>query len=98
MRPRKQMKKMPTQTDDFWSSLEGVLSRVLMVAASYIFSVYNYVAQASSPSGFVEWVTAQDADVCPICEGNAGTYDLETERVPEIPVHPSCRCILEPVG
>lgn len=45
----------------------------------------------------VEWTTAGDNKVCPLCEARAGTvYTIEKARG-LIPYHPNCRCSWTPV-
>ena len=75
--------------------------RARMIAATEVTRLYatgNAAAwKASGVVSKLEWMTAADERVCPICGVLDGTtYDIEApERMP--PAHPSCRCWLAPV-
>lgn len=45
----------------------------------------------------VEWLTAGDNRVCPICQGLEGTFHPIKEARGRIPVHPRCRCTWVPL-
>lgn len=47
-------------------------------------------------SSIVEFVTAGDDDVCPVCEDLEGRVFTYTEAIGLIPVHPYCRCAVVP--
>lgn len=86
-----------TRVDDgFWQSLEGVLTRTSLVAQSYVSTAYNGIVALLSKNQVanVDWLIADD-DACEECKSYAGTYDPVYDYIPDIPVHPYCRCWLE---
>lgn len=56
-------------------------------------SFVNYI-QASGID-LLYWQTEEDSRVCPACFGNedASPYLVGTDSIPEMPAHPSCRCV-----
>ena len=43
----------------------------------------------------VKFVTAHDDRVCEICRPlNGRTWDVNSSKIKQPPVHPNCRCIL----
>jgi SPP1 gp7 family putative phage head morphogenesis protein len=75
--------------------------RAKMIAATEVTRLYaagNRAAWvASGVVSGLEWMTASDERVCPVCGALDGKqYSIEApERMP--PAHPSCRCWLAPV-
>lgn len=61
----------------------------------------NYSVKANA-AGEVQWETAGDSNVCPVCQGLAGTVlkISEVKGSPQFqpPVHPNCRCRLVPTA
>lgn len=85
---------------EFWSSLEGLVTRAKLVAQTFVWGLWNGHARiiAVAGEGEIEWVTAGDAMVCDLCSDNEGTYTTEeADILDEIPIHPNCRCELLPV-
>jgi hypothetical protein len=46
---------------------------------------------------YIKWLTARDEKVCKLCGPLDGKLLLKAEAVLMLPVHPNCRCSLEPV-
>lgn len=74
--------------------------RAKLIAQTETTRVYSMGAEASyQESGVVkqvEWRTARDERVCPVCGGNHGKrFPLGSSTKP--PAHPGCRCWLAPV-
>jgi hypothetical protein len=85
------------ESDDFWSSLDGLMARAELVAQSFVWGLWNGITQVFAGEqdlGCVEWVTAGDDQVCEVCADNEGTYEATDPNLPDIPVHPNCRCEL----
>lgn len=68
-----------------------------VVRAHHIATMETYrVAGIEEVEALVEFNTAGDARVCPICAGlNGNTYTLD-EAWSLLPVHPLCRCVMLP--
>jgi SPP1 gp7 family putative phage head morphogenesis protein len=91
--------------DALESTLAGVYgeSRAARIAATEVtraFSMGNEAAWEST--GFVtevEWMTAQDELVCPICRDHEGEHFgvEDTDAYPPNASHPGCRCWAQPV-
>ena len=95
------------QSGDPLSALENTLGpifgtvRAQMIAATEITRIFAEAnSKAWSSTGFVnkvQWQTARDERVCPICGPKAGQlYDVgDSGNRP--PAHIRCRCWLQPV-
>jgi hypothetical protein len=86
--------------DDYWKSLEGLVARAQLVAQSFVWGLWNNHARIIAVEGEagIEWVTADDSQVCEVCSDNQGVYPADEESaLDDIPVHPNCRCELWPV-
>ncbi|WP_369043502.1 phage portal protein [Streptomyces sp. Midd1] len=94
--------------DTIARSISGVLSnpaRAEMIATTELARAISAASVSTyrlNGIQFVEWMTAADERVCPLCYANAdgGARRLETEFPSGVympPAHPYCRCALAPV-
>lgn len=85
------------------SEVSSVLKEQKKQIGNFIDNVAVYVAGESSLQAFkdngiskVVWIAEEDDRTCGTClEYNGTVYDID--EVPDIPVHSSCRCHIEPI-
>lgn len=58
----------------------------------------TYTPPAGQSSRWKHWMTEKDPKVCSACESMQGKiYSLYETADPAPPLHPSCRCVIEPM-
>jgi SPP1 gp7 family putative phage head morphogenesis protein len=69
----------------------------MIVRTEMMFAFNQNILESAKKGGWtrVQWVTANDELVCPVC-GPRHSRIYRIDDVPDIPVHPSCRCIIIP--
>jgi SPP1 gp7 family putative phage head morphogenesis protein len=96
--PQKIAQRMNERVDKIGITRARTLARTEVVSAHAQASLNAYEeAGIAGVEAQVEFTTAQDASVCPICEGLEGTVYTKEEARSIIPVHPNCRCAWLPV-
>lgn len=93
---------------DFWTSWQGVLTRLADISHQFTWGSYNATTQEvladyeSDPSvpeedkgNKISWATAEDDRVCELCMENEGDYQPDDPLLPMMPAHPICRCVWE---
>lgn len=69
---------------------------IAVTETTRIFDVVNQIVNAEAGVEKVRFLTVRDPWVCPEC----AQYDnqvFDVDELPEIPVHPNCRCFAAPV-
>jgi TPP-dependent pyruvate/acetoin dehydrogenase alpha subunit len=81
---------------DYWTSEQGTIIRLEALAQDLVWGSYNetivVLAPGVDPNSFLIYQTAEDEDVCEICDGNRGEYDFTETNLPDLPAHVNCRC------
>jgi SPP1 gp7 family putative phage head morphogenesis protein len=97
------------QSGESLDTLESVMSgifgeaRAARIAATEVtraFSMGNMTAwESTGMVNQVEWMTAQDERVCPICADHEGEHFgvEDTDAYPPNSSHPGCRCWAQPI-
>lgn len=82
-------------SEEFWSSPEGIETRLDMLAESIQLTSINDAVKAYARDNDVTellWVTDEDEHTCDFCDGQSGRPYRIGQFMPDIPVHPGCRC------
>jgi len=85
--------------EDYWTSRAGVFKRIDGLAQNFTYKLVNNAVRITAPEVGVEWLhwdDAGDARVCEECQlhsrgGRNGFYYVHW-FLPQMPVHPNCRC------
>lgn len=72
-------------------------AKLQLIASTEFFSKYNsqYINNLAKLTGYWEWNAQLDKRTCPRCSGLSGKQWDNQDDIPEIPLHPRCRCILD---
>jgi hypothetical protein len=82
-------------SSDFWSTNEGLYVRIEDLAESMTWQVINEslkVLGTQAGATEFEWITEVDERSCDYCDSQSGRRYKRGQFVPNIPVHPNCRC------
>jgi len=84
---------------DYWRSFQGLNRRIDSLAQQFAYKVVNNawkVVGEKNGAEWMKWWDMGDTHVCDECrrhsEGGRGGYYKITWFMPEMPVHPGCRC------
>ena len=91
----------PLEKPDFWLTQEGLLTRLEMLAQGVAWSSFNnasLIGLKAMGITEVEWVADLDERTCEYCEGQSGRRYVLGMFMPELPIHPNCRCFWDYVG
>lgn len=97
--------------EDYWISPEGITRRIRSLSQIFNWKLVNNACKVIAPvnrAKWLQWVDYGDLKVCPIClhhstkGGNGKGFWKVQWFMPEMPVHPGCRCqwviwFIEPV-
>jgi len=84
---------------DFWKTPKGITRRVDSLAQDFNYRIVNNAFKVVAPTAgakWMRWCDMGDTRVCDECRrhatgGRDGYYKV-TWFMPEMPVHPGCRC------
>jgi SPP1 gp7 family putative phage head morphogenesis protein len=88
-------KKLQERLDMKYKKAEYKVAMITRTEMMYAFN--QQIVDAAKKGGWTrfQWVTANDERVCPVCGPRHGKV-YHYEEIPEIPVHPNCRCAVIP--
>ncbi|MDY6780218.1 MAG: minor capsid protein [Halobacteria archaeon] len=96
--PRKTADKLNDRVDKVGYTRSKTLARTETIYAHSEAALDRYESQGTDEvAGKAEWLTAEDDQVCEICEGLEGQVYAIDEARGLIPIHPNCRCTWLPV-
>jgi len=94
-------KKLRASLDDYWRTTPaGITRRIRSLSQVFNWKLINNACKVIAPvnrARWLEWRDYGDANVCPDClhnstkGGRKGFYRVSW-FMPEMPVHPGCRC------
>lgn len=80
---------------DYWTSEKGILLRLDMMAEFIVWRTVNNALQiygSEAGAKYFRWVAELDDRVCPYCESQHDRQFRLGQFMPNLPVHPGCRC------
>lgn len=96
--PREMASTLNERIDDVGITRARVLARTETVRAANEQALTRYEQAGVDEVGVeVEWLTAQDDRVCPVCASKAGNRYSVEEAHGILPQHPQCRCTFVPI-
>jgi SPP1 gp7 family putative phage head morphogenesis protein len=82
---------------DYWKTPEGIEQRIKLLASNTVYRIYNNAVKVIAgdilKAKWLIWVTKGDDRVCPICAPLHGRKYKPYWFMPQMPVHPNCRCM-----
>jgi SPP1 gp7 family putative phage head morphogenesis protein len=75
---------------------EGRANAIARTELAYALNAYMIGEARAAGVKEMMWVTAKDEMVCRVCRPRHGKI-YPIDKLPEIPAHPNCRCIVVPV-
>jgi SPP1 gp7 family putative phage head morphogenesis protein len=78
-------------------ALNAVSPSIKAIAATETFAAFNnkFSANHKYNDGHYKWVAELDARTCNECMDNDGTIYSSYEKIPQLPAHVRCRCIMD---
>lgn len=93
---------LAAKISEYWKSPAGIMRRAESLSQVFNAKVFNNAVKTLGSTGgatWMQWVTAADDKVCPVCAANSSKGSKEHPGwfksgwfTPDMPAHPNCRC------